>query len=208
MSYQIDSSGEINERVERSFVLALTIWGISVAALGYFRIFEMIPLPSIAFLAAAGILAPIAVYFGNRDFRNYVGSISYKHLTIFNIWRIPAGAAFLYYGSQNLLPEQFVINAGYGDLIVGFLVPVVLMLPESRWKYVVFHIFGLLDFIIAVGTGLTFTILQISPQENIATFPIVLIPLFGVGITGAFHVMTLHRLWNESVFVLKPKTSV
>ncbi|MBC7796435.1 MAG: hypothetical protein H7Z37_06160 [Pyrinomonadaceae bacterium] len=193
---------ETNEKVERRFVFALTVWGIVVATLGYLKIFQLFPLPLIAVFAAAGITIPVVIYFTNSAFRNYVASISYKHLTIFNIWRIPAGAIFLYYGSYNLLPQQFVINAGYGDLIIGFIVPIVLMMPESRWKYVVFHVFGMLDFIVAVGTGITFTILQVPLQENIATFPVVLIPLFGVGITGAFHIMTLNRLWHERSFSL------
>ena len=155
------------------------------------------PLPLIAFLVVTAIAALLSVYFTSESFRAFIGSISYKHLTVFNIWRIPAGTAFLYYGSQNWLPEQFVFNAGYGDLAVGFLVSVVLMLPESRRKYLAFHIFGMLDFVLAVGTGLTFTPLQVPLMENIAGHPIVLIPLFGVPVTGAFHIMTLHRLLRK-----------
>ncbi|MGD1700115.1 hypothetical protein [Dapis sp. BLCC M229] len=93
------------------------------------------------------------------------------------MWRILAGFAFLHYGSQGLLPEQFVLNAGYGDLVVGFLVPLILLLPEHNNKYIAFHIFSLLDFVLAVGTGLIFTLLQIPLMENIATYPIVLIPV-------------------------------
>lgn len=186
-----------NGTVERWFVLALTIWALGVFAAGYFDVFRRIPLPSIALLVVAGMAALVTPYFMSESFRGFVGSISYKHLTLFNIWRIPAGAAFLYYGSQGWLPEQFVINAGYGDLAVGFLVPMVLMLPESRAKYLAFHIFGMLDFVLAVGTGLTFTLLQVPQMENIAGNPIALIPLFGVPVTGAFHIMTLTRLFRE-----------
>lgn len=69
--------------------------------------------------------------------------------------------------------------------------------PENLSKYVAFHIFGLLDFIVAVGTGLTLTLLETPLIENVAGFPIVLIPLFGVPVTGALHIILLHRLWNE-----------
>ncbi len=184
-------------RVKRWIVMALTGWAVGVFAAGYFDVFRQMPLPSIAVLVVAGIAAPVATYYTSRSFRGFIASISYKHLTLFNIWRIPAGAAFLYYGSQGWLPEHFVINAGYGDLAVGFLVPVVLMLPESRAKYFGFHIFGMLDFILAVGTGLTFTLWQVPLMENIAGNPIVLIPLFGVPVTGALHIMTLTRLFHE-----------
>lgn len=104
----------------------------------------------------------------------------------------------MHYGSQQLLPEQFAINAGYGDLAIGFLVPIVLMLPQGTNKYIAFHIFSLLDFMLAVGTGLTFTILSVPLMENIATFPIVLIPFFGVPITGAGSVMAIDSLLKNN----------
>ena len=95
------------------------------------------------------------------------------------------------------MPERFVINAGYGDLAVGFLVPIILLGKESIQKYIAFHLFGQLDFILAVGTGLTFTVLQVPLMENIATFPIVLIPLFGVPLTGASSIMAIDALLRQ-----------
>jgi hypothetical protein len=50
------------------------------------------------------------------------------------------------------------------------------------------------DFIIAVGTGLTFSLLQISMMNTIATYPVALIPLFGVPISGVSHIMALDLL--------------
>ena len=156
--------------------------------------FVRLPLPSIGILATVGIAVPIVLYYYYSVFQNYIRSIDPLHLTLFHIWRILAGFTFLYYGSQNLLPEQFVINAGYGDLAVGFAVPIVLIWQQSKYKYIVFHIFSLLDFIGAVGTGLTFTLLQVPLMENIATFPLVLIPLYGVCVTGALSWMALDTL--------------
>ena len=69
---------------------------------------------------------------------------------------------------------------------VGIAVPIVLY-----YRYIVFHVFSLLDFVGAVGTGLTFTLLQVPLMENIATFPLVLIPLYGVCVTGALSWMAL-----------------
>lgn len=70
----------------------------------------------------------------------------------------------------------------------------ILMLPRNRWKYWVFHLFGMADFVTAVGTGLIFTLLQVPMMETITTFPIALIPAFGVGISGASHIMALDIL--------------
>jgi len=178
---------------QRWFFLVLSLWGSAVSLGGYYGFFAKIDLIWIALLVVTGITIPVAVYYLNANFHAYIRSLDLKYLTIFHLWRIPAGLWFLYCGSQNLLPEQFVNNAGYGDLAVGLLAPVVL-LAKFRGKYTMFHICSVLDFAIAVGTGLTFNLLQVPLMENIATFPTVMIPLFGVCVTGALSIMTLDRL--------------
>lgn len=97
------------------------------------------------------------------------------------------------------MPERFVINAGYGDLVVGFLAPIILLGKPSLRKYIAFRLFGQLDFILAVVTGLIFIVLQVPLMENIATFPIVLIPLFGVPLTGASSIMAIDVLLRQRV---------
>jgi hypothetical protein len=184
-----------NETTERWFVLLLTIWGATVFAAGYFGMFSNINTNWVPILVIAGITIPVLVYYLNRNFRSYIWSIDLKHLTTYHLWRIVAALVFFHYGSQNLLPKQFVIDAGFGDLAVGLLVPIVLLLRESHNKYLVFHTFGMMDFVVAVGTGFTFNVLLNEPlMRNIITYPIVLIPLYGVPVTGALSVMTLDRL--------------
>ena len=184
-----------NEITERWFVLSLTLWGAAVFTAGYFGIFSNINTNWVPLLVIIGITIPVLVYYLNEDFRSYIWSIELKHLTIYHLWRIVAALIFFHYGSQNLLPTQFVINAGFGDLAVGLLVPIVLLLRENSSKYLAFHLFGMLDFAIAVGTGFTFNVLLNDPlMRNIISYPIVLIPLYGVCITGALSIMTLDRL--------------
>ena len=149
---------------------------------------------AVGVIAVAELLGIVAFYYLNPSFRAYVRSISFKHLTIFNVWRFPAGALFLYYGAQGLLPPLFVQNAAWGDILAACLVPVVLMLPEGRGKYLWFQVIGFADFIVAVGTGLTLNILNTPTMSNIAELPLCVIPLFGVPITGAAHVIMLDRL--------------
>ena len=181
----------------RRIGLTLLIWAIAVALGGYFEVFKRLPLPSVALFAVTSLATLLFLYYRNPAVNAYIASLPPRNLVIFHLWRIAAGFAFLYYGSQSLLPEPFVMNAGYGDLAVGFLVPIILMGRESTQKYIAFHLFGLLDFVVAVGTGLTFTLLQIPLMENIAAFPIVLIPLFGVPITGASSLMALDTLLKQ-----------
>lgn len=182
-----------NSITQRWFFLVLSLWGTAILIGGYYGLFTKINLNWIALLVVMGMTIPVVVYYSNANFHAYIQSLDLKYLTVFHLWRIPAGLWFLDCGSQNLLPEQFVTTAGYGDLAVGLLVPVVLLV-RLRGRYTMFHIFSVLDFAIAVGTGLTFNLLRVPLMENIATFPTVIIPLFGVCVTGALSVMTLDRL--------------
>ncbi len=189
-----NSTGDRNT-TERWFVLALSLWGAAVFVAGYYGAFTKIDTILVPPLVMVGITIPVLVYYLNKNFKSYIWSIDVKHFTIFHVWRIVAALVFFHYGSQNLLPKQFVIDAGYGDLAVGLLVPVVLILRGDNSKYLAFHIFGLLDFVVAVGTGFTFNVILHDPlMGNITRFPIVLIPLYGVPVTGALTIMTLDRL--------------
>jgi hypothetical protein len=47
-----------------------------------------------------------------------------------------------------------------------------------------------------VGTGLTYTLLGDPLMDTISTFPLILIPLFMVGVSGAVHLIVFHLLWT------------
>lgn len=190
----------LNQRhqIAQRLLFIISIWVLSVGVGSYFGLFRTFPLPWFALLVAIGITLPLAIYYGNPIFRTYIQGLHLNYLTLFHVWRIPAALTFFYYGSQHLLPSTFVRNAAWGDLAAGLLVIVVIALPKSNWKYWGFHILGLADFVTAVGTGLAFSLLQVPMMETIATYPIVLIPLFGVGISGASHVMALDILVRQT----------
>jgi hypothetical protein len=184
--------------IAQRLLFIISFWGLSVAVGSYFGLFSTFPLPWFALLVAMSITIPLTIYYGNSSFRAYIRGLPLNYLTLFHIWRIPAAMTFFYYDSQNLLPPIFVRNAAWGDLAAGLLVLVVLVLPKSIWKYWGFHLFGLADFVAAVSTGLFFSLLQVPTMETISTFPISLIPLFGVGMSGASHIMTLDMLIQQA----------
>jgi len=179
------------ERVERWFVVALSLWAASAFVAASTGAIAKVPRLFLGPLLLAETIIPILVYYLSESFRAYISSIDLKHLTIFHLWRLLAGFTFVSYGIHHLLPETFVHNAGFGDILVGLLIPVILILPNGIRKYIVFHIIGLLDFILALGTGITLTLARAPLIENLTTYPIILIPLLGVPVSGALHVMTI-----------------
>lgn len=185
-------------RGSRVLLGVLAIWGVGVCVAAETGLYSAIPPLLLAPLIALGIVVPVIVYAMSDRFRAYIASVGLRPITAFHIWRIAAALVFFWYGMHDLLPEAFVRNAGWGDLIAGFLALFVVMLPESRTGYLIFHIVGFADFVVAVGTGLTLFLLNDPRMAAIQTLPMALIPLYGVGISGASHIMAFDLLRQGS----------
>ena len=172
----------------------LLIWGLGVAVAAQTGLYRMLYPPLIAPIVALGIIGPMIIYAFSPGFRDYISAIGILPLTAFHVWRIPAALLFVWYGSQDLLPEAFVRNAAWGDLLAGLFALLIIVLPKSRGRYLAFHLFGFADFVIAVGSGLAFTLMGDPRMDSIRTLPMALIPLYGVGISGASHLMAFDLL--------------
>jgi hypothetical protein len=199
LSTSATSANHQANKIQRNFFLALTLWFVLVIALSITGRTAYLPTSLLPVPVILGITIPLLFYAGSSSFRNYIQSTTIRNLTLFNLWRVPAALAFFYYGSQGLLPETFVRNAAWGDLIVGILAPIVVFgLARGRAKlpsYIGFHLFSFADFVVAVGTGFLFNILGNPLMSTLKDFPMALIPMFGVPVTGALSLMALHRLF-------------
>jgi len=200
-----------NDPIEkRGFRLAAIIFGFWLAAValaGYGGVLLRIPALAFPPLVAASIAVPIGLYFTLPDLRRFLRSIGLRAITAFHIWRIGAALVFFWYGAGGLLPERFVANAGWGDFFAGVLAGLVVLLPFRRGFYAVAHLFGFLDFILAVGTGAILIFQGVPEMANIGAFPVVLIPLFGVGVSGLAHVVAFDLLLRPAELTAKAQTS-
>ncbi|MBV9630296.1 MAG: permease [Xanthobacteraceae bacterium] len=183
-------------RGTRILLTVLAMWGLGVVVAAQTGLYSAFPPLLLAPLIVLGIVVPVIIYAVSKGFRDYIEGVGLRTLTAFHIWRIGAALLFFWYGAHNLLPQVFVQNAGWGDLIAGLMALRVTVLPKTRNRYLVFHIFGFADFVVALGTGLTLFLLNDPRMAGIQTLPMALIPLYGVGISGASHIMAfdlLHR---------------
>jgi hypothetical protein len=187
--------------------IVLAVWFVFVFILGAIRAFPRPP-GSIPFPIIIGFAAPIIVFFLafglSRVFRRLVLDADLRLITGIQAWRF-AGIGFLALYAQGQLPGLFAWPAGLGDIAIGLTAPwIVLALirqPEfaASRLFVVWNLLGILDLIIAVGTGALSSGLAPGIAGEVTTtpmalLPLVLIPAYFVPIFIMLHLSSLFRL--------------
>ncbi|MFO6464028.1 hypothetical protein ACK8OR_06525 [Jannaschia sp. KMU-145] len=179
----------------RTILIASGAWAGAVAVLSAAGVFTSLPLPLFGVTVGLLLTALTLTYFGSPALREWVAGFGLRRLTALHLWRIPAALAFFHAGTAGTLPPIFVMLAGCGDLVAGLMAgAVVFAWPRSRRAYWAMHVVGMADFVLAVGTGLVLSLMAVPAMSTIAAFPLALIPLFGVTLSGASHMMAFHLL--------------
>jgi hypothetical protein len=178
----------------RWLALTVTLWLAAVCWAALSGALARLHLPWIAALVAAGIVLPTVAYFCSPVLQALAQRAGLRGLTLLHLWRVPAALAFYAYGLAGELPPLFWLLAGTGDLIAGLYAAGALRERPSRAYYQRFHAFGFADFVVAVGTGLAYTLMLDPRMAPVAQWPMALIPLFGVGLSGAAHLVAFDLL--------------
>jgi hypothetical protein len=175
-------------------VLAWLIAVVWASLSGLLAALAQVFMPAYAALVALGIATPLVAYFTFQAVRHAVDSVGLRWLTLMHVWRIPAALVFFWYGALGELPLLFWVLAGVGDFLAGCFAATLWWRPATPERLRRIHVFGFTDFAVAVGTGLTFTLIGDPRMALLTTLPMALIPLFGVGLSGASHIIALNAL--------------
>src|SRR5262249_10368540 len=107
------------------------------------------------------------------------------------------GALFLTLQDMKLLPSEFAVPAGYGDVTVAVLSLVVVYLlatnkPYSRAIAIGWNLLGILDFVIALTTGSIYippftSQLAAAGVSVLYLNYVLIIPAFGVPLVAVLH---------------------
>jgi hypothetical protein len=205
----IDSKGGATKAAPLRIPIILTVastlaWFIAIIITAGNGTLSALYQPLIPLIIAATIIIPTLGFKLLGRFRALVETIGHRRIVMFHIWRIPAAFVFFWYGFNGMLPPVFWILAGVGDLLTGIYALRMSLTAQSPGAYAKFHRVGFADFVVAVGTGLTFTLLLDPRMAPVTTLPLALIPLFGVGISGASHLMAFDMLKRGAGFESEP----
>ena len=155
-----------------------------------------VPPPAIAILLAVAVLLLLRVSAGARAAVREIGPAP---LVGFHLIRILAGAYFLVLYRRGVLPGEFAIGAGWGDIIVGIGAALVLWkcLPvrtnAQRFGLLGWNTIGLLDILMVLGNGARLFVRDAGIVAPFTTLPLALLPFFVVPLVIASHVLLFAR---------------
>ena len=197
-------------RMGGGVLAVLAIWFAGILALhaaGAFRPAD----GELPILVIASILVPplalFAAYRANAGVRAWVRGLDLADVVAIQGWRA-VGALFVglwYFGH---LPAAFAFPAGLGDMAVGFAAPFVAVMAArraagSRAAVRGLTYAGILDFVVAVGTGIAtmnakLLLLPGEPSDVLMNaLPLGIVPTFFVPMFLIAHVIALVKLRDD-----------
>jgi hypothetical protein len=207
-----------NRSSMRSFVfVALALWLGLVFVLGSRGAFvgrlDSPPLP-IFFGLATPLVLFFGAYFGWSAFREFILGADLRLVTAIQGWRW-AGLGFIWLYAHGVLPGLFALPAGLGDMAIGVTAPWILLnlirhpsFVTSR-RYVMWHVLGILDFVIAVSMAVICSGLFRGLKLSVTTsamdqLPLVLVPAYLVPLFVMLHFTALAQV-KRAVRIQKTK---
>ena len=186
--------------------VVLVVWFSLVLVLGARGIFVQPPgTPPLPILigATAPIIAFLVLFRASRSFRELVLAADVRLVTAIQAWRF-AGFGFVALYAHGVLPGVFAWPTGLGDMAIGITAPWIALAIIRRpgfaasKTFVIWNLLGMLDLIVAVGSGALSSGLALGIPGEVTTgpmaqLPLVLVPAYLVPLFFMLHLVALFR---------------
>ena len=190
--------------------IVLLVWLMAVfwfSRGGFFLTLSLYPIPNIGLLFVP-IIVGIILLAQSPAFQKMVDNIYQPWLIGVQVTRV-MGMIFLTLYARGLMPAEFAIPSGIGDIIIGITAPIVAVvlffnLPFGKIVAIGWNIAGFAELTVAIILGfftsptpyqvLAFT----NPNYFLFDFPLALIPLFAVPLSLLLHIFSLHVLFRQT----------
>jgi hypothetical protein len=184
----------------RSLLLLIAGWFLLALFVGEIELLSILPgyaIPAIVLSLSAGLLAVFWIF---RPFRRCLEELDFRALILPHFARF-VGIYFLVLYSRGLLPAEFAIPAGWGDIIVA-MGAVMLFIPavsRNRISLVVWNVAGLVDILFVVKTAASIVIVDRGAMAVMTHLPLSFLPTMIVPLIIFTHVVMLARLRGARV---------
>ncbi len=190
--------GHLDSKYQNSVSATILIWYVLAIFAGGSGLTSRMapPLPQIVLFGLVVLL--LLLYWFFHSFRKWILSVNIKLLVVVHLTRF-IGFYFLYLYSQGLLPYDFAVLGGWGDIIVASCALLVILLAplagKSGWLiYFVWNLIGLVDILFVVATAARLATVDPQSMGELLKLPLSLLPTFLVPIIIFTHIIIFIRL--------------
>lgn len=180
----------------RPVLAGALLWLLVAIVLGASGALRGLPPSTLVVLVASLVIVLLVASWTVAPLRRFAHEADLRLLVGFHLLRF-VGLHFVILGARGLLPELFVVAAGYGNLAVAVLALLLLAFlppgsPQARPWWLGWNLIGL-----AVALTVAIVVLAIGrglPDPMLRVLPFSLLPSFVAPIAVATHVWMLVRL--------------
>ena len=215
----VDAAWPAEERARTVFAVAIILGGwlaVSVA-LGAAGVYHSgaSDLPTIQYGIVPPILIGAYLIWRSEWVKRIIDAVPQSWLVGVQLYRA-LGVIFLILYAGGKLPSLFAWPAGVGDIAIGLFAPVVGLAyanapREAAGLVRTWNVLGILDLVIAVGTGFIsapslLQPIEVQPTSDLMTvLPMVLIPIYLVPLSILLHLASLAKLRRDTSRVVSGK---
>lgn len=176
-------------------LFAVLIWLLVAVLVGFSGILLNTPIPMPA-LGALITLVLLVVVAASHNVRQRALAAGVRPLIAVHITRF-VGFYFLWLYGRGLLPRDFAVPAGWGDILIASTALLVLLMarrpgsasPATRAAILIWNIAGLADILMVVAIAMRLTRADPGVQHGFASLPLSLLPTFLVPLVIVTHVL-------------------
>jgi hypothetical protein len=143
----------------------------------------------------------LLAYFRLATVRAWVDALDLRTLVLLHVTRF-VGLYFLVLSRRGVLPSDFAVPGGIGDIIVATLALVVVFAPladASRERAIrIWNVIGLVDIALVVLTAVRLDLANPLQMRVMTYLPLSLLPTFLVPLLIATHIIIYTRLTRPS----------
>lgn len=185
------------------YYFILGLWFVAAAVVGHMGLLNKVRPPLII---PALVLLLVVFYLTAPSFRSWVGSISINTLVSIHLVRF-IGFYFLYLFGKGMLPYEFAVYGGWGDIVVAALALIILILSAEgvikNYKYYnIWNFIGLVDILFVVSTAARLYNADPGSMSELTHLPLSLLPTFIVPVIIFSHLLIYFRLRKKRLSVV------
>ncbi len=182
-------------------ILFTFAWFLLALIIGATKLLASIPPPFPQAVLFCLVILLLLLFWKTNVFRNWSLSIDIRVLLLFHLTRL-VGIYFLILYSSGVLPYDFAVPGGWGDILVATAALVVVIFSPLigfvGWMiYLIWNLLGFIDILFVVQTAGRLAMADPDSMVALTKLPLSLLPTFIVPIIIYSHIVIFIRLWRS-----------